>query len=201
MRALFLIGWALVGAAVGTAQNTHWLTVDTVKRLPVSTQVTYEIFGFPKASLTPEGTRHLKPLIDQGRIHTLIVEPNYMLHAHAFEAPLDGADTLGLQPLRIGAQTELPWVTYVPESFRLDYHSMRSLEHLKQFMELHPLVAVAVRGQGEEGMNEPCERLGRRRARSVWEYLVTEGIDPSRIDLQGICGTGTSPITVAVESL
>lgn len=201
MRALILIGWALVCAAVGAAQNTHWLTVDTVKQLPVSTQVTYEIFGFPKATLTPEGTRHLKPQVVEGRIHTLIVEPNYMLYAHAFEAPLDDSDTLGLQPLRVGAQSELPWVTYVAETFRLDYHSMRSLEHLKQFMELHPLVTLAVRGQGEEGTKEPCERLGRRRARSVWEYLVTEGVDPSRIELQGICGTGTSPITVAVESL
>ena len=201
MRALILIGWALVYAAVGAAQNTHWLTVDTVKQLPVSTQVTYEIFGFPKATLTPEGTRHLKPAIDAGRIHTLILEPNYMLHAHAFEAPLDRGDTLGLQPLRVRAQTPMPWITYVDGTFRLDYHSMRSLEHLKRFMDLHPTLVLAVRGLGETGGQEPCERLGRRRARSVWEYLVTEGIDPGRIELQGTCGTGTSPITVAVESL
>lgn len=201
MRAFFLIGWALVCAAVGAAQSTHWLTVDTVKQLPINTQVTIEIFGFPKATLTPESTRHPKPDLTEGSIHTLILEPNYMLHAHAFQAPLTGEDTLGLQPLRVGARTELPWVTYVDGSFRLDYHAMRSLEHLKRFMDVHPTVVVAVRGLGEEGASEPCDRLGRRRARSVWEYLVTEGIDPKRIELQGTCGNGGSPIAVVVESL
>lgn len=203
MRAWIVTIWACGMAAWGAAQEAHWLTVDAAKGLAVPAEVTCEIFGFPKALTLPKGTQHPKPELADGTVHTLVLAPEYMLHSQAFTAPLQGVDTLALHPLAVGTRAALPWVTYIGESFRLDYHSMRSLEHVKAFMETYPRLSLRIHGVGDVESVEPCDRLGRRRARSVWEYLVTEGIAPSRIQLHGSCATDPEAprISIAVEAL
>lgn len=202
MREVYLLLCFACLCAPTWAQEDAWVVADANKGLPIPARITYEIMGVPSAHSTERATVHPKPVSDSP-VHALVLEPAYMLHSEVFMPPLTSVDTLRLTPLGAGAEAALPWVTYLDSSFKLDYHSMRTLEHVKWLLDENPGMELALLGLGTSGEGTACERLGRQRARSVWEYLVTEGIDPLRLSLHGRCRVvpDEALIRIAVEAL
>lgn len=204
MRGLMLVlVWCGLGGSWAAAQGpAGWAVVDAAKRLPVASEMRLEVTERPKP--LESGRKAFHPLPDgiEGRVHALVLEPQYLMHSEEYEVPFGGADTIALQPMKAGLRMELPRVKFVEASFRLDYHSLLTLETLVQFMELHPTAELIISGtvSGSDALR--CERLGRQRARSVWEFLVTEGIAPGRLSLEGLCSSVEEPrIALEVRSI
>ena len=195
---LVLMCWGL-GTSWATAQDASgWAVVHAAKRMPVETELVLEVPEKPKPLRLGRAAFHEVPSGLEGKVHALVLEPQYLLHSAEFEVPFQGTDTLFLAPLKAGLRMELPWVQFVEASFRLDYHSLLTLDYLVQFMNLHPTSELVISCSVEGVDALECERLGRRRARSVWEFLVTEGIAPGRLSLEGRCSNEEEP-RIALE--
>jgi len=176
-----------------------WCIADAHKRLPLDASLTVEIPGEYEALRFAPGSLHALEVKSMGNVHLLVLEPGYMLHSSVSHVPFSGVDTLLLRPLSIGMEQPLVQLEYVGGSFRLDARSLVSLEQLRAFMEMHPSMGLVLRGLAYSDQVQQCERTGRQRARSVWEYLVTAGIDPSRLRLEGRCGVSTGEPLVEIR--
>jgi hypothetical protein len=196
-----LLGW--VGASWAVAQDpSGWAIVDAAKGLPVAAELTLEVPERPKPIPSERAGFHGLPIGIDGKVHALILEPQYLLHSEEYKVPFKGTDTIALQPIRAGLRMDLPRVQFVEASFRLDYHSLLTLEYLVEFMQLHPTSELIICGTVKGVDHVQCERLGRQRARSVWEFLVTEGIEPRRLSLEGRCSAVDEPrIGLEVRSI
>lgn len=193
---LFLL---CASSAASAQTGPGWWVVDAHKGLATPTELTIELPALLKPIRTERAAYHPAPAGCELGSHVLVVEPEYMLLSEVYETALTETDTLVLQPLRAGATAELPRIEFVGEGFRLDYHSMATLEHIKAFLELNPTVQLALRGKADGEDPLACERHGRERARSVWEYLVTEGVTPLRLSLEGACTTDQTVPNIAVK--
>lgn len=195
---LVLMYWGL-GASWAAAQGASgWAVIHAAKRLPVEAELVLEVPDRPKPIRSEKAAFHEVPSGVEGKVHALVLEPQFLLHSAEFEVPFLGTDTIALAPLKAGLRMELPWVQFVEASFRLDYHSLLTLEYLVQFMNLHPSSELVISCSVEGVDALECERLGRQRARSVWEFLVTEGIAPGRLSLEGRCSNEEEP-RIALE--
>ena len=199
---LFVLFIGLSGSWVVAQEDSGWTIVDAAKGLPVSTELTLEVPGRPKPITSESAGFHGLPISVEGNVHALVLEPQFLLHSQEYTLPFKGIDTIALQPIRSGLQMNLPRVQFVDTSFRLDYHSLLTLEYLVEFMLLHPTSELIICGTVQAADHVQCERLGRQRARSVWEYLVTEGIEPRRLSLEGRCSEHEEPrISLEVRTI
>lgn len=181
----------------------HWHIADANKQVPVEAPLTVEVAGeFKPLQFEPSFNHHC-PIEFQGHAHLMILQPGYMLHSSMSQVPFSGVDTLLLRPLSVGVEQPLVHVDFVGDSFRLDAHSLLTLQQLTKFMNMHSNVELVIRGLHKNEADLNCERAGRQRARSVWEYLVTEGIDPGRLQLEGRCREHLAepPIEIAISSM
>lgn len=126
------------------------------------------------------------------RYTRLCVEPGYMMHVDQFFAGPDSppVDTIPLEPITVGLERDVPSIEFTGgEDFRVYYGSLPTLETIIEFLDTHPTLRLAIIGHvnapGEEPDDATCERLSRERARAVWEFLVTSGIAPSRLEIRG----------------
>ena len=197
-----LIG--LLSCVHGTAQfvveRSPWLdgeavTEDPVKQTwAVANQRTTELI---EAELTVEGLNPRKPVrlrIDEDtilklapyrRYGRLCVEPDFMLYAdYIYADPEVPADTLLLEPLAIGLETALPAIEFMPGTEDLYFTSVPALEALQAFIEINPTVSVAIIGHDNDDTAEP-DRASRNRARAVFEYLVSSGVNANRLSVEG----------------
>ena len=197
-----LIG--LLSCVHGTAQfvveRSPWLdgeavTEDPVKQTwAVANQHTTELI---EAELTVEGLNPRKPVrlrIDEDtilklapyrRYGRLCVEPDFMLYAdYIYADPEVPADTLLLEPLAIGLETALPAIEFMPGTEDLYFTSVPALEALQAFIEINPTVSVAIIGHDNDDTAEP-DRASRNRARAVFEYLVSSGVNANRLSVEG----------------
>ena len=197
-----LIG--LLGCVQGTAQfvveRSPWLDGEVVTEEPVhqtwavANQRTTELIA---AELTVEGLNPRKPVrlrIDEDtilklapyrRYGRLCVEPDFMLYAdYIYADPEVPADTLLLEPLAIGLETALPAIEFMPGTEDLYFTSVPALEALQAFIEINPTVSVAIIGHDNDDTAEP-DRASRNRARAVFEYLVSSGVNANRLSVEG----------------
>lgn len=197
-----LIG--LLSCVHGTAQfvveRSPWLdgeavTEDPVKQTwAVANQRTTELI---EAELTVEGLNPRKSVrlrIDEDttlklapyrRYGRLCVEPDFMLYAdYIYADPEVPADTLLLEPLAIGLETALPAIEFMPGTEDLYFTSVPALEALQAFIEINPTVSVAIIGHDNDDTAEP-DRASRNRARAVFEYLVSSGVNANRLSVEG----------------
>ena len=81
----------------------------------------------------------------------------------------------------------LEGVNFELNSAKLQENSKRILDMVVRTMKSHPSLNVLVTGHTDNLGNEEYNRdLSQRRAESVKEYLVSEGIAPSRIETMGL---------------
>lgn len=194
----------LLSCVHGTAQfvveRSPWLDGEAVTEDPVeqtwavANQRTTELI---EAELTVEGLNPRKPVrlrIDEDttlklapyrRYGRLCVEPDFMLYAdYIYADPEVPADTLLLEPLAIGLETALPAIEFMPGTEDLYFTSVPALEALRAFIEINPTVSVAIIGHDSDDTAEP-DRASRNRARAVFEYLVSSGVNANRLSVEG----------------
>ncbi len=194
----------LLSCVHGTAQfvveRSPWLDGEAVTEDPVhqtwavANQLTTELI---EAELTVEGLNPRKPVrlrIDEDttlklapyrRYGRLCVEPDFMLYAdYIYADPEVPADTLLLEPLAVGLETALPAIEFMPGTEDLYFTSVPALEALRAFIEVNPTVSVAIIGHDDDDIPEP-DRASRNRARAVFEYLVSSGVNANRLSVEG----------------
>lgn len=197
---LFAVFSCIYGSAQFVVERSPWLDDDAVTEEPVqqkwaiANQHTTELID---AELTVEGLNPRKPVrlqVDKGttlelapyrRYGRLCVEPNFMLYADYIYADPDvPADTLLLEPLAVGLETALPAIEFMPGTEELYYTSVPAIEALRDFIEVNPTLSLAIIGHDGEDAPAP-ERSSRNRARAVFEYLVSSGVNASRLSVEG----------------
>lgn len=181
-------------------ERSPWLDGEAVTEDPVrqtwavADQSTAQLI---QAELTVEGLNPRKPVrlrVDEDttlklapyrRYSRLCVEPDFMLYAdYIYADPEVPADTLLLEPLAIGLETSLPAIEFMPGTEDLYFTSVPALEALRAFIEVNPTVSVAIIGHDGDDIAEP-DRASRNRARAVFEYLVSSGVNANRLSVEG----------------
>lgn len=121
------------------------------------------------------------------RYTRICVEPEFMLHTDRIWAdPASPSDTLRLRPLRTGLEVDLEPIEFTPGASQLYHTSIPTLEALYEFLIINPTVGIAVVGHEQPAQTTSETNFeSRERARAVWEYLVTKGVDPNRLAVEG----------------
>lgn len=185
-----------------TIERSPWLDSEAITDDPIEQiwTVIQKDNGSPlSADLVVEGINPRKPVgmtIEQDAVLQLqpfrqytriCVKPSFMLYAdQVFADPKQATDTLRLRPLEIGMEQELAPIEFIPGSEQLHYTSRPMLEALLEFFEVNPTVSLAIIGHEQFQADQVEEEMqSRDRARAIAEYLVTSGVDPRRIELEG----------------
>ena len=197
---LFAMLSCIYGSAQFVMERSPWLDGDAVTEEPVQQKwavANQHTTEFIDAELTVEGLNPRKPVrlqVDKGttlelaphrRYGRLCVEPNFMLYAdYIYADPKVPTDTLLLEPLAVGLETALPAIEFMPGTEELYYTSVPAIEALRDFIEVNPTLSLAIIGHDGDDAPEP-DRSSRNRARAVFEYLVSSGVNANRLSIEG----------------
>ncbi|WP_291857478.1 OmpA family protein [Marinilabilia sp.] len=93
---------------------------------------------------------------------------------------------IGLKPIREGATVRLENVFFDTDSYSLDPRSKVELREVVEFLSDNSQVRIMLEGHTDNiGSEEYNLNLSENRARSVYDYLVGQGIDKSRLEYRG----------------
>jgi outer membrane protein OmpA-like peptidoglycan-associated protein len=91
-----------------------------------------------------------------------------------------------LQPIEIGAEVQLYNIYYETDSFRILPQSESELQNLVTFMKNNSKMKIEIQGHTDSSGNAEANRiLSERRAKSVVDYLVKNGITLNRLKSGG----------------
>ena len=91
-----------------------------------------------------------------------------------------------LQKIAKGATIILKNVFFKTDSYELDNRSVNELNKLVNLMNKHTGIKIEIGGHTDnQGSNEHNKILSNNRAKTVYEYLVNEGIESKRLTYNG----------------
>lgn len=91
-----------------------------------------------------------------------------------------------LQPIEIGAEVQLYNIYYETDSFRILPQSEPELQNLVSFLKNNSEMKIEIQGHTDSSGNaEANQKLSERRAKSVFDYLVNNGIQTNRLKSGG----------------
>ncbi|MGB1076228.1 MAG: OmpA family protein [Flavobacteriales bacterium] len=170
----------------------QWLVWDKSTRKTLDVDLVVEGIHPSRPVLMPVHSDTVVFLQPYRRYTRLCVEPGYMIHVDQFFADPAGpsADTIPLEPLAVGLERDMPSIEFTAgDDFQVYYGSLPTLKTMVEFLKAHPTLRLAIIGHinapGVEPDDLTCERLSRERARAVWEFLVTSGVAPTRLEIRG----------------
>ncbi|ASB50622.1 OmpA family protein [Alkalitalea saponilacus] len=118
--------------------------------------------------------------------------PGYMFYSGHFDLfgdhPLDAPYQLdiGLQPIRKGVSMTLENIFFGIDSYRLESQSKVELDGLVRFLADNKEVRIMIGGHTDNVGNAAYnQRLSENRARSVYNYIIEQGVDTSRLEYKG----------------
>ncbi len=121
-----------------------------------------------------------------------ISEPGYLYYSTNLKPTvantIDKPEVLGiaLQPIEIGAEVQLYNIYYETDSFRILPQSEPELMNLVTFLKNNNKLKVEIQGHTDSSGNpEANQVLSERRAKSVVDYLIMNGISSQRLKSQG----------------
>lgn len=131
-----------------------------------------------------------------GREYALNVsKKGYMFYSDHFEliAGQDGKPVekdVPLQPIKPGNTIILKNIFYETAKFDLEEKSRVELNKLAEFLKENPRVKIEISGHTDNvGKYRDNLLLSERRAQKVYEYLIRNGIDASRLSFKGYADT------------
>ncbi|MCB0408874.1 MAG: OmpA family protein [Flavobacteriales bacterium] len=91
-----------------------------------------------------------------------------------------------IKPIEIGEAYQINDINFATNSFELNNHIMLVLNEFISFLKENPTVKIAIQGH-TDNVGDPKENmtLSENRAQAVFNYLVLEDIDPSRLSFKG----------------
>jgi outer membrane protein OmpA-like peptidoglycan-associated protein len=93
---------------------------------------------------------------------------------------------IGLQPLEIGAELQLYNIYFETDSFRILAQSESELQNLVSFLKNNNKLKIEIQGHTDSSGNpEANQKLSERRAKSVVDHLVKNGITINRLKFGG----------------
>lgn len=97
------------------------------------------------------------------------------------------AVAIQLDPVLVGAQMKLEGITFFPESDNLTPDAKSKLKRTRDFLAINAGLKIEVQGHvNQAGKNTfRAKRLSRKRAKSVRDYLISSGIEKSRVRFKG----------------
>jgi len=100
-------------------------------------------------------------------------------------------DTVLLTPITHGSITKLDDIYFAGGLAVILEESMPRLKRLKDFLLLNPTISIEVQGHvNDEGGNSlSSQRLSKKRAKRIVEYLIESGIEPERLTAVGFGNT------------
>ncbi len=101
--------------------------------------------------------------------------------------PVTHHDTIKLTPISRGTITKLDEIYFAGGLAVIMEESMPRLKRLKDFLLLNPSISIEVQGHvNEDGKHSfGAQRLSKKRARKIVEYLIECGISSERLDYVG----------------
>jgi len=114
----------------------------------------------------------------------LFYSENFSLIGHEAKNPFN--ITVFLDPIEIGNRVVLNNIFFDTNKFDLKTESISELEKLVEFMTLNPTLHIEISGHTDNvGNIQSNQILSENRAKSVYQYLVSNKIDPSRLVYKG----------------
>lgn len=115
----------------------------------------------------------------------------YLFYSDRFDLSGQPADStyeknIALQPIQVNASLELKNILYESNSFKLNPSSFIELDKLVQLLNDNPSIKVQINGH-TDNVGKPADNLllSTNRAKSVVEYLISKGIDKTRLTAKG----------------
>ncbi len=94
--------------------------------------------------------------------------------------------TIKLSPIKQGATMTLRNIFFKFDSYELTEESRHELDKLVEFLKENPNVKIEIAGHTDDvGSFEYNMTLSEKRAKSVYDYLVSKGISPDRMTYKG----------------
>ncbi len=114
----------------------------------------------------------------------LFYSANFSLVGHENKNPFT-IDVL-LQPIEVGNKVILKNIFFDTNKFNIKDESKSELQKLIDFLTLNKSVHIEVSGHTDNvGTNQSNQVLSENRAKSVYQYLVTNGIQADRLSFKG----------------
>ncbi|MFD2872236.1 OmpA family protein [Mucilaginibacter ximonensis] len=114
----------------------------------------------------------------------LFYSDNFSLVGHTSSNPF--FITALLEPIEIGNKVILKNIFFDTNKYQLQPDSRAELQKLIEFMELNPTVKIEISGHTDNvGNDELNQTLSENRAKSVYNFLISGKIDPSRMVFKG----------------
>lgn len=118
--------------------------------------------------------------------------PGYLFYSGNFnlkgEHPLDKPYYLdiALQPIKPGASIRLENIFFETDSYTLKPQSTIELQEVVSFLESNPQVRIRIEGHTDNVGSEAYNlKLSLNRAKAVYDYLISQGIDKTRLEYKG----------------
>lgn len=114
----------------------------------------------------------------------LFYSENFSLVGHEPKKPFD--IMVLLQPIAVGSKVVLKNIFFDTNRFDLKPESMAELQKLIDFLRLNPTVKIEISGHTDDVGNDAANQtLSENRAKSVYQFLSTHGINPARLLFKG----------------
>jgi outer membrane protein OmpA-like peptidoglycan-associated protein len=91
-----------------------------------------------------------------------------------------------VKPIEKGKTVELHDINYATASYEIDKKSLLVLDGFVEFLNDNPSIKIEIRGHTDNtGSLQTNMTLSNNRAKAVYDYLVSRGVDASRLKYQG----------------
>lgn len=115
-------------------------------------------------------------------------QANYSYH-HTFD--VDTTLTIYLDKLEQGSKLSFTNINFAPNSSRVLQSSLGDLNDMMIFLKTNPNISVEIMGHvnGVGGKKGKQKKLSKKRAKTIYELLVSYGIPPDRLTYNGYGGS------------
>lgn len=130
----------------------------------------------------PEGKNYALNVSCEGY---LFHSENFTMSGNATESEPQRLD-IAMQPVKVGETVVLKNIFFDSDSYILKQESLIELEKLLQFLIKNPNIAIQLLGHTDNvGSDQHNLELSTNRAKAVYDYLLSKGINAQRLSFKG----------------
>ncbi len=131
-------------------------------------------------------------VLTEGSEYALYVEkPGYLFKSYTFSFEL-GEDIkslskdIPLDPIKINAHTKLNNIFFKSNEYKLEDKSKTELKKITRFIKANPNLRIEISGHTDNvGSPEYNQSLSEKRAKSVYQFLLEQGVAPTKLNTKG----------------